>query len=277
MKDIIMNKHKIINLILSSIGILGIIFSLAVSIYDYVLETKAIKVTSTIKEINPSTLSTTAKVEYEVDSKQYQTNITFLGGSSYAVNDKITIKIDIYNPVKTIDNEHYYITIPIVFVSVIFCIISLRKSVKYIKDYKNRKNLKQNGMFINAPISEIFINTNAKKIKGAYPYHLRCKYQNPLDQKLYIFDSDDTFNNLEQIVRQNNNRTIVVYIEKNHPENYFVDLSSLVPQPRLIDPIEFMKSSPKVENPASEETKEENKEDQKEDKETQEEKKVENK
>lgn len=268
MKDLIMHKQKLINLVLTLIGIVGITFCAVLSLYDFVLEQRAIKVTSTIKEINYSTLSTTAKVEYEVNREQYQTEITFLGNSTYAVNDKITIKINIYNPIKTINNEHYYLTIPVVLISITFCIISLPKSLKYMKSYKNRKNLKQNGMFINAPITEIFVNNNGKKIKDMYPYRLRCKYQNPLDQNLYIFDSEDTFNNLEQIVRKNNNQTVVVYIEKNHPENYYVDLNSLVPQPKLIDPIEFMKSTPQKEevkspDEAPENKNEEQKDDQK--------------
>ncbi len=256
MKDALMKGKKMFSIVLSLVGIILILGSISLTIYDYILETKSIKINATIKSLNYSGISSTALIEYKVDEKTYNNNISIKRTDNLTVDDSISVKVNIYEPAKIINNEHLFITIPVIIVSLIVCLISGPKSLKYYKEYKNRQNLKQNGIFIKAQISEVFVNSNASKYKGLYPYRLRCKYQNPLDNQLYIFDSEDTYNNISEVISKYNSQTVTVYLQKGHPENYYIDLSSLLPNYKLIDPIEFMKSSStsKKEEPLTEET-----------------------
>lgn len=245
MKDIFKNSKKIMTLLISFIAILAICGSIVLSLYDYVLENKSIKISATIKEINYNSISANAVVEYVVNEEKYENNILLLGNDNFSVNDKITIKVDMYTPEKLINNEHLFITVPIVVISLVICLLYIPSSIKYIKKDLNKKNIKENGIYIIATISEVFVNNNGKKYKGQFPYRLRCRYQNPADNQLYVFDSEDSYTNIDNIIRKYNNQTVVVYLEKGHPENYFVDLDSLLPQYNLVDPVEFMKTSSK--------------------------------
>ncbi len=252
MKKVFENGKKIMTLLISLIAILAIIGSLFLTIYDYVLENKSIKITSTIREINYNNISSSATIEYEVNKEKYENTISIFGNNNLSVNDKIIVKVDLYNPAKIINNEHLFITVPIIVISLVLCLIYIPSSIKYIKSDLNIKNIKQNGIYIVATISEVFINNNGKKYKDKFPYRLRCKYQNPADNQLYVFDSEDNYTNIEELIRKYNKNTVIVYLEKGHPENYFVDLDSLLPQYNLIDPVEFMKTSsnPKKEQEA---------------------------
>lgn len=254
MKKVFENSKKIMTLLISFITILAIIGSLFLTIYDYILENKSIKITAIVREINYNNISSNATIEYEVNKEKFENTISTLGNNTLSVNDKVTVKVDLYNPAKIINNEHLFITAPIIVISLVLCLIYMPSSIKYIKSDLNKKNIKQNGIYIIATISEVFINNNGKKYKDKFPYRLRCKYQNPADNQLYVFDSEDNYTNIEELIHKYNKTTVIVYLEKGHPENYFVDLDSLLPQYNLIDPVEFMKTSSKPKEEKEQET-----------------------
>ncbi len=240
MKDPILLKQKIFNYLLTISAIILIMGCLYRTIYDYILEQKSINITSTISSIEYSGISTKAVVLYEVDEVKYENRISILGNSELSVHDKLIIKVDIYNPEIIIYNEHLLITLPIFFIALILLLLSYKKTLKFVKKYQNKKKLKENGIYIQASITEVFINNNAIQHNGVYPYRLRCNYQNPADQKLYVFESEDTYTNLNEIIQKYNNTIVVVFLEKGHPNNYYVDLNSLLPKYDIIDPIAFM-------------------------------------
>lgn len=268
MKDPILLKQKVFNYFLTILSIILIIGCLYRTIYDYILEQRSITITSTISSIEYSGISTKAVVLYEVDEVKYENRISLLGNSDISVNDKLIIKVDIYSPEIVINNEHLLITLPIFFVALILLLLSYKKTLKFVKSYQNKKNLKEKGIYIQATITEVFANSNAPQHNGLYPYRLRCNYQNPADNNLYVFESEDTYTNLGEIIQKYNNKIVVVFLENGHPNNYYVDLNSLLPKYDIIDPIAFMSGeTPKKddqtnneENPDNTTDKEENNE-----------------
>lgn len=227
----------------SSIGTILLIISLSLIVYNFNLEQRAINISATIKSIDYNTKKRNSTIEYKVEDKTYTKIISLKDNEKLTVTDKVIIRYDKNNPNKLINTEYIILTIFFLIVSsIISLLIGLNKTIKLLKNKKNINYLKKDGLFIECLITELIINNTIKQYKGKYPYKLRCKYLNPKDNKEYIFESDNTYINLQEIINQYNKRSIIVYIDKNNTSNYHVDLKSLFPKIEIINPKELMKS-----------------------------------
>ena len=232
MKDIIntlksnniKEKKHIINTFLVILATILIIVGIFFIIKDYIDENNAIRIEATIKEHPIDT--TTYTVTYIIESKEYE-KIIKLNRKDLTVNDKVEIKYHKNNPNIIIHNEHLILSIILILVSIIFYIYSLKPLIRYNNQKKRIKLIKQNGFLINAPIIEVITNGLAHKYKGKYPYRLRIRYINPQDNLTYTFDSEDLYFNVHEILRVNNIRTVVIYIDKANTLNYYVDTTNL--------------------------------------------------
>ncbi len=242
MKDKVSDTRKYFNYSVTLIGLLLIIGSLYTFIYDYISMENSIYISSKVTSIDVN--SNAADVKYTVNNKEYESKIP--NTNDYAVNDKVMIRVSIKNPLKHV-NKHLYISVPALIIGILLLVITLKKSLEYLKKAKNIRNLRLTGIYVQATITEIFVNSLGKKYKNYFPYKLRAKYLNPADNNIYTFDSEDTFINLSDILGKYGTKWVVVYIDKTNPNNYYVDLNSLIPHVDLIDPIEFMKIKPVTE------------------------------
>jgi len=242
MKDKIIENRKKTTTIFTIIAILLFISSLSLIIYDFVLEQSALNISCKITSIDYSGGKSTAHVKYTVSNTDYENVISLPDDSEYTINDMTQIKINMKNPRQQISNNHYLIALIIFLISLLLGIINLPKFIKNAKRNKRVKELKKLGFYIKATPLEIFANNKGKKYKKIYPYRLRCQYLNPQDNKQYLFESEDTFLNLQEIIRTNNATTVNVYINKTNTNDYYVDLSSLEQKINIIDPISFMKN-----------------------------------
>ena len=240
MKDNITKKRTTTNIIFTLLGILLFVFSIVLATYDYILEQKAINISATIISIDYIDNKSIANVRYKVEGSTYEQTITLPKNTSLTIKDQTKIKYDINNPKKIINNNHGIIIIISFLLSAILFITNLPKFLKYYNNQKRINKLYKTGQYLNANITEIFVNNNGKKIKKTLPYRLRCKYLNPSNNTEYIFESEDTYANPNEIVTQYNNKTIVVILDKHDSKNYYVDLESLIPQINIIDPLAFM-------------------------------------
>lgn len=242
MKDKVSDTRKYFNYSVTLIGLLLIIGSLYTFIYDYISMENSIYISSKVTSIDVN--SNAADVKYTVNNKEYESKIP--NTNDYAVNDKVMIRVSIKNPLKHV-NKHLYISVPALIIGILLLVITFKKSLEYLKKAKNIRNLRLTGIYVQATITEIFVNSLGKKYKNYFPYKLRAKYLNPADNNIYTFDSEDTFINLSDILGKYGTKWVVVYIDKTNPNNYYVDLNSLIPHVDLIDPIEFMKIKPVTE------------------------------
>ena len=220
----IKEKKHIINTFLVILATILIIVGIFFIVKDYIDENNAIKIEATIKEHPIDT--TTYTVTYIIESKEYE-KIIKLNHKDLTVNDKVEIKYHKNNPNIIIHNEHLVLSIILILVSIILYIYSLKPLIKYNNEKKRIKLIKQSGFLINAPITEVITNGLAPKYKGKYPYRLRIRYINPQDNLTYTFDSEDLYFNVHEILRVNNIRTVVIYIDRANTLNYYVDITNL--------------------------------------------------
>lgn len=235
MKDTIKTNNKLKSYFIFIIGIILLTISILIALYDYKLEQKAININATITSVDYDKGKPKATVKYNVDSEIYHQTISVSESEKLAIDDKVAIKYDMTNPGKLINNNHSLYYISLFTIAILMLIISFPSTIKYIKKSSNIKKLKTKGIYINGNIVEVIINNKGRKYKGNYPYKLRCKYLNPLDKKEYIFDSDDTYINLNDVIAKYHNQIVIVYLDKDNTSNYYVDLDSLFPQVQLVD------------------------------------------
>lgn len=239
MNDTIIKNRKLINSILTILGIVLFICSVSLSIYDYVLEQNAVKMNATIKSLDYSSTPSTAMVEYKVQGERFETKIKVYD-KNLTVKDKTLIKYNLKEPNKLVSNEHGIIIIVSIILSIILLVTNLNKFINRLNEDLRINKLYKKGIYIEANIVEVFTNSNGKKGKGKLPYKLRCKYLNPKDNLEYAFESQDTYVDLNEVIKSYGRNTAVVILEKENTKNYYVDLGSIVPQMKLIDPRELM-------------------------------------
>ncbi len=261
MNDPIIKGRKNKVTIFAIISIVLCIISISIGIYDFILEQKAINASAIVRAVEYKQGTYNVTVDYKVNNELYTKTVTMRTGNKLAVNDSINIKYSINNPNVLINNNHLIIIIPMLAISIILMIIILPKFIKQIKASNNLKMLKKKGSYLEATITEIFINNQGKKYKGQYPYRLRCKYLNPQDNQEYKFESEDTYVNITNTLNQYHTKVITVYLDKLDTTNYYVDLNTLIPKIDLVDIEAFMKP-PKKEEPKEKEQKEEKKEEE---------------
>ena len=242
--DLILRKRNNINIILTLIGIFSLIFSIFLVCYDYYLEQNAINMNATIKVLDYANGGYSATVFYKVEGKEYEAVVPLTKEEeSLTVGDEVLIKFDMNNPNKLVKNDHLLIVAIGLGISIILLILSLGKTLKFIRNNINVKKLFKKGYIIEASVNEVIVDNKGKKVKGLYPYKLRARYLNPADNKEYIFDSFDTYIDLNETIRNNGKNTVVVAIDKENFQNYYVDIDSLFKQIKLVDPRDLMKSS----------------------------------
>lgn len=263
MKDTTTSFRKNVNYIFTVLAFVILVFSIGLALYDYKLEQDAINIKATINSLDYKQGKYQATIKYKVDKETYRPTIT-LKDNSYAVNDEISIKYNMNNPGQLIENDHYTIYIPGLVISILIILITFKETTRNLKKSFNIKNLKTKGIYIYANITDVFIDNKKRKSQGRYAYKLRCKYTNPTDNNEYIFESEPSYLNFNEIFSKYNNQTIIVYIDKNNTSNYYVDLDSLFPHIELVDVgslMEEKKEQPKTEDVEGEEKEQNEKED----------------
>ena len=239
MKDTVTENRRKINYIFTIISIIGLIAGIGLFVYDYNLEQRAININARITALDYKDGSYKATVKYKVDKESYN-QVVKITNDAYTVNDEVPIKYDIENPGKLINNNHFIIAISLIALSLLILLASIKGTIKNVKRSTNIKHLLTKGIYVQANISEIIVDNKGRKNNGKYPYKLRAKFTNPLDNQIYTYDSESTYLDLNAIIKQYNNQLILVYLDKNNTSNYYVDLNSLFPHVKLVDVAEMM-------------------------------------
>ena len=134
MNDTVIKRRNVMNTILTTIGILLLLFTVTLGVYDYLEEQNGISVNATIVSIESKGASYTADVTYKVENKTYeQKNIPISTKGSLAIGDTIPIKYDLNNPSRLIHNNHLIILGATGLLSIILLIINLPKFINHSK------------------------------------------------------------------------------------------------------------------------------------------------
>ena len=87
-----------------------------------------------------------------------------------------------------------------------------------------RKRLRDTGDRILAMLDRVELNTSFK-VNGRNPYRIICQWKDPMaPSKVYIFYSENIWFNPQPHINQ---KEIAVYIDRNNPRKYYVDISFL--------------------------------------------------
>ena len=217
-------SRKRINIDLSKIGyifnliflIISIILITTVTFFaitDIKKEKLAVKTEAIISAINYDKNNYTAIIKYVVEGQSYESKISTNANS--AVSDKIVIKYNKEKPEEIINNNHIGYMVIAGIIAGFLLIKSLTYLLPYLRNVLMIKNVRKKGFYVDATIEEVFINNNKIKLFGLYPYRIRLKYINPSDGNTLIFDSQDSYANLKQIVEDY--KIITLPVRDFHP------------------------------------------------------------
>ena len=202
--------------------IIGFIIFL-ISIMNYQKTATAINnignTNAVVKEIDTNNIAT---IEYVVNEKTYNKQIPTPSNTS--LNEEITIYYNKSNPDILADNKTTTIPTIILVISIIFFIYTIVLFLIDLKRQKRIKILKSTGIYIEANIEEILVNSKGKPKRGKYPYHIRCIYTNPSDKNIFRFESDNLYFNVNEYINEYNIKKLPIYVDKNDYKNYYIDI-----------------------------------------------------
>jgi len=227
-----MKLNKVENLIWIIFASVGTIFVLigvviCMSIFDY---DNKIDTTGTITKISSyrdtdGDRNYVVYVSYSVNGREYEAKLNSYSSSFYE-GKEIEIYYDKGNPnkigVKSLD------LIFLIFpgIGLIFAIIGWTGIVVKIRGKKLEKELKEKGEPIYANYVETVINTSYR-VNGIHPYNIICEWNNPMDNKKYIFKSKNIWINPESIIEEKNIKQFPVYLSEKNKKKYVIDIDNL--------------------------------------------------
>lgn len=228
MTNKIERTKKIITLMVSLVGLIGLIYSTILFVIDSSLEAISVETEAQILSLEYEKSEKYATVTYKVENVDYIISTPVKASQdSLAINDTMTIKYDMRNPGKPIYNDHLLEIIVTIIISMGMILFSLSKSLKILSDYKKLKKLKETGVIIEAEILDVIVDTQKRKFQKKYPYRIRAKYTESVTNQEYTFISEDTYADLKEQLKETGKKTIKIYVDKSNPNHYFVDLDSL--------------------------------------------------
>ncbi|WP_421780334.1 DUF3592 domain-containing protein [Kiloniella litopenaei] len=108
-------------------------------------------------------------------------------------------------------------------VGLIFSAFGIGISIYLSKKEKLKNYLLRHGSPITAKIDSIAENTSIR-VNGRYPFQVISQWQDPTNNTLHIFKSENIWFNPSPHIDQD---TVTVFVDQSNPKKYFVDLSFL--------------------------------------------------
>ncbi len=222
-------KEKFIFMIFLIIGLLFLILGTIICIKQFNYSGK-IETTGIISQIIPYTESDgdikhNVFVTYHVNGKEYTSELNGYS-TSYYVGKEIPIYYNENNidkiGVKSLDMLMLIFPgLGFIFACVggipLFFMNNTKKQIQKLKEFGTR---------IDATYVETVIN-NSYTVNGRSPYNIICEWNNPADNKKYIFKSQNLWTNPESIIAEKNIKTFSVYIDMNNMRKYTIDVDEL--------------------------------------------------
>lgn len=227
-----MKLNRIENLvwiIFASIGTIFVIIGaiLCINIFNYDNKIDTIGTITNISSYrnNNGNRDYQVYVSYNVNGKEYESRLNSYSSSFYE-GKEVEIYYDKDNP-----NEIGVKSLDLIFlifpgIGLIFVIIGVTGILVKIKRKKLEKRLKENGEIIYADYVETIINTSYA-INGRHPYNIICEWDNPIDNKKYIFKSKNIWINPENRIEEENIRQFRIYLDEKNKKKYVIDIDNL--------------------------------------------------
>lgn len=154
---------------------------------------------------------------------------TILGAVFLAV--ALIVAVAVLPNVTGAEGENLFV-IPVVFgiVGAVFLLVGIGFLIFVgVKD-KKKKELIQNGNKVFAEVTGGSEVLNVE-VNGRHPWKLECRYTDPYNGAVYLYSSRNTFMDPYPYIGQQ----VAVYVDKNDPSKYYVDIQSLRQQENVYD------------------------------------------
>ena len=167
-------------------------------------------------------------VEYSGESGVKMTFTSSMSSSppSYSVGEKVEV---LYLPTDLTDariNGYmslWGVSTIIGVLGSVFFLIGAAMFIFPLLQGRKEENLRAQGTAIETDFQSVELNT-CMRVNGRHPFRILTQWQNPMTSEIHVFHSQNLwFDPTNYITR----KRITVFIEKNNPRKYFVDLSFL--------------------------------------------------
>lgn len=165
-------------------------------------------------------------VEYEVEGKRYESILdSYMAG--YHVGKEVEIYYDVQNPeiIQSKDDDNFQMIGPIIgLLFILFAGYGLfGENIKNMR----KKRLQEKGTRIQAKYVETVYDSETI-VNGKSPYYIICEWENPADNKKYIFKSESLWTDPETRILQQNITSFPIYFNEKNMRKYVIDISSVV-------------------------------------------------
>lgn len=167
----------------------------------------------------------TVFVEFDVDNKEYFGTLNEYNSGMY-IGKEVNIYYDPQNPNIFKGSSSKYAGYLLSGFGAIFFLVGAIPLGVMAKKSSNSKKLKQTGTLIEAKIDDVYLNTNYR-INGRHPYRLSAHAQLPNSEKIYTFESENVWGNLQAVIDTHKIEKVNVYIDLDNPKKYCVDLDEI--------------------------------------------------
>lgn len=208
-----------------SVGIILFAVSIIVGVRDHTFRQKAEPVDAVILAMRGVTGESlgTPVVRYTVGGETYTTTLN-VATSSMHPGKRITVYYEKGNPqeVRYLDANGWLIPL---FVFMGFVFAGMGTAFWLVKRSRERKarRLLATGKVVEAEITGIREDTT-RSMNRRHPITVSCRYTAP-DGRVYFFHSGPFWYESYEI---NPKKKVRVYVDRNNPANYYVDVSSVV-------------------------------------------------
>lgn len=140
--------------------------------------------------------------------------------------EKIPVYYSANNPEESTGGgiDAWFVTILLSAFFVVFGLIGYIGLGKQLLSLNQKKHLREWGISITARIDDVYKNYSVS-VNTECPYIIRCTYKSPVDNKVYIFHSDNIWFNPTPYLKD----SIVVKVNPDNYTEYVVETDFLVP------------------------------------------------
>lgn len=222
-----MKKNKLEYLIWTIFATIGIIFVLIgaflfTNVFNY---KNKIETIGTITKITYGDDNKEVIVSYNANGKNYESTLNGYLSSFYEGKD-INIYYDKENPNKIGMKQLDLLFLIFPGIGLVFLIIGSTGIIIKINKKKQEQKLKETGKIVYGNYTETIIN-KTYNINGRNPYNIICEWQDPIDNKKYIFKSKNIWINPEKIIEEKNIKQFPIYINENNKAKYYIDTDKI--------------------------------------------------
>lgn len=105
----------------------------------------------------------------------------------------------------------------------LFALVGLIWLIILLAKRAGNKRLMTEGYKLEGTVVNSTMNANVR-INGIHPYKLECRVNNPYDGNIYLYSSANITDDVSHLIGQ----TVNVYVDRNNPKKYYVDVYELI-------------------------------------------------